>query len=212
MIFTENGLFHFVAFINSGVFGFDGFWAEAAVGIRKAAQADLRKRLVLDRFNQVDPNAVAEVEGTVFQKLREVAVRPGPAVFDPGRSNFTPAGLSKWLRTVVTNCVTDWCRKFHGANPAVKTVSLDDLPLNSPRLPAADDKNLLDALIRSETIEKVRLCLNQLGQEDRFWLEQTFVEGLSQRALSRKLNMDPTTVFRRVNAAKERFLVLFTAA
>lgn len=32
------------------------------------------------------------------------------------------------------------------------------------------------------------------------------------RALSRKLNMDPTTVFRRVNAAKERFFVLFTAA
>ena len=123
MIFTENGLFHFVAFINSGVFGFDGFWAEAAVGIRKAAQADLRKRLVLDRFNQVDPNAVAEVEGTVFQKLREVAERPGPAVFDPGRANFTPAGLSKWLRTVVANCVTDWCRKFHGANPAVKTVA-----------------------------------------------------------------------------------------
>jgi hypothetical protein len=212
MIFTENGLFHFVAFINSGVFGFDGFWAEAAAGIRQAAQADLRKRLVIDRFNQVDPNAVAEVEGTVFQKLREVAERPGPAAFDPGRANFTPAGLSKWLRTVVANCVTDWCRKFHGARPVVKTVSLDDLPLNGAVLPAPDDKNLLDTLVRSETIEKVRLCLNKLGREDRFWLEQTFVEGLSQRALARKLDMDPTTVFRRVTAAKEKFLVFFMAA
>ncbi|MFM8434123.1 MAG: RNA polymerase sigma factor [Planctomycetia bacterium] len=212
MNFSENGLFHFVAFINSGVFGFDGFWAEAADGIRRAAQADLRKRLVLDRFNQVDPHAVADVEDTVFQKLRQVAERPGPAAFDPGQANFTPVGLSKWLRRVVANCVIDWCRKFHGARPAVKTVSLDDLPLNGAVLPAADHKNLLDALIRSEQIEKVRLCLNKLGREDRFWLEQTFFEGLSQRALASKLDMPSATVFRRVTAAKERFLVLFTAA
>lgn len=212
MKFSENGLFHFVAFINSGVFGFDGFWAEAADGIRQAAQADLRKRLVLDRFNQVDPSAVADVEGNVFEKLRDVAGRQGAPAFDPGQVNFSPAGLSKWLRRVVANCVIDWCRTFHGARPAVKTVSLDDLPLNGAVLPAPDDKNLLDTLVRSETIEKVRLCLNKLGREDRFWLEQTFVEGLSQRALARKLDMDPTTVFRRVTAAKEKFLVFFMAA
>lgn len=212
MKFSENGLFHFVAFINSGAFGFDGFWAEAESGIRQAAQADLRKRLVLDRFNQVDPNAVAEVEGTVFEKLRAVAGRPGAAAFDPGRANFSPAGLSKWLRTVVANCVIDWCRTYHGARPAVKTVSLDSLPLNGAVLAAPESKNLLDRLVRSEQIEKVRLCLNKLADEDRFWLEQTFVEGLSQRALARKLDMDPTTVFRRVTAAKEKFLVLFMAA
>lgn len=212
MIFSEHGLLHFVAFINSGSFGFDGFWAEAADGIRQAAQADLRKLLVLDRFNQVDPNAVAEVEGTVFEKLRDVAGRQGAPAFDPGRANFSPAGLSKWLRRVVANCVIDWCRKYHGARPVVKTVSLDDLPLNGAVIPGPDNKNLLDALIRFEQIEKVRTCLNSLDDEDRFWLEQTFVEGLSQRALARKLDMDPTTVFRRVTAAKENFLVLFMAA
>jgi RNA polymerase sigma factor (sigma-70 family) len=212
MKFSENGLFHFVAFVNSGSFGFDGFWAEAAGGIRQAAQVDLRKRLVFDRFGLADPSAVSDVESTVFEKLRDVAGRQGAPAFDPGRANFSPAGLSKWLRRIVANCVTDWCRKFHGARPAVKTVSLDDLPLNGAVLPAADNKNLLDALVRSETIEKVRICLNKLDDEDRFWLEQTFFEGLSQRALARKLDMDPTTVFRRVTAAKEKFLVFFMAA
>lgn len=212
MFLTENGLFQFVAFLSSGGnHGFEGFWDEAGPGIRQAAAASLRQHLVVDKFNHVDSSAVDDVEADVVLKLKSLAARPGRAAFDPERVGWSPAGLAKWLRVVVGNAASDWCDKYHGANRP-KTVSLDDLELNAGGVPAASHKHPLDSIIRSEEIEKVRRCLNQLSTEDRFWLEQTLIEGVSQHELARQLKMSPTTVWRRVDDAKDRFLSLFLTA
>jgi len=212
MFFTENGLFHFVAFINTGSYGFDGFWAEAEKGIRRSIEWKLRTRLVVDQFNRVDLYAVSEVEGDVFRKLQTLARRPEGPGFKLERIHYSPAGLAKWLDQLIGNCVIDYCRQFHGAKDSLKMVSLGDDELNAAIEPACNEKHGLDALERSDEIEKVRRCLNRLDEDARFWLLQTYFEGVSRHELARRLELSPATVCRRVDAAKEKFLRLFIAA
>ena len=212
MFFTENGLFHFVAFINTGSYGFDGFWAEAEKGIRMTIERKLRTQLVVDQFNRVDFYAIEEVQGNVYRKLQTMARRPEGSGFKVERIHYSPAGLAKWLERVIGNFVIDYCRQFHGAKDSLKTVSLADDDLNAAVEPACNEKHGLDALIRSDEIEKVRRCLNRLDEDTRFWLVKTYFEGVSRHELARRLTLSPATVCRRVDAAEERFLRLFIAA
>lgn len=211
MFFTENGLFHFVAFINTGSYGFDAFWAEAEKGIRRTIERKLRTQFVLDQFNRVDFYAIEEVQGTVFRKLQTLARRPDGPGFHVERIHYSPAGLAKWFDRLIGNCVIDYCRHFHGAKDSLKTVSLDD-ELNAAVEPACNEKHGLDALIRSDDIEKVRRCMNLLDEESLFWLVKVHYEGMSRRELAKQLGVSSATAWRRVDAAEHEFLRLFLAA
>jgi len=212
MFFTENGLFHFVAFINTGSYGFDAFWAEAEKGIRRTIERKLRTRLVLDQFNRVDFFAIEEVQGNVFRKLQTMARRPEGPGFHVERIHYSPAGLAKWFDRLIGNFVIDYCRQFHGAKNSLKTVSLADDELNAAVEPACNEKHGLDALVRSDDIEKVRRCLNLLDEESRFWLVKVHYEGTSRHALAKQLGISSATACRRVDAAQRAFLRLFLAA
>jgi len=212
MFLTENGLFHFVAYINSGSYGFDGFWAEAEKGIRRKIEQKLRTQLVVDRLNRVDCYALEEVQGDVVRKLQTLARRPGGSGFDVERAHCSPAGLANWLDRMIGNCVIDYCRQFHGAKDSLKTVSLGDEEFNAAVEPACNEKHGLDALIRSDEIEKVRRCLNLLDEESKFWIVQTRFEGVSRRDLAKRLGISSATACRRVEAAERKLLRLFLAA
>lgn len=211
MYFTENGLFHFVAFINNAAYGFDAFWSEAKPGIRKTARKVLRAQLVVDARGRIDVNAVDEVEGMVSWKLSAAARRDGRAAFDPALVGNSPAGLAAWLDRVVSNCVIDYCRMFHGARSDVKDVSLSDLELNAAAVPATNDHDVIDSVCRLEDIELVRSCLNRLDAIDRLVLERTVCDGLSQRELAGELRVSATTAFRMISRAKENLQRLLAA-
>ena len=212
MFLTENGLFHFVAYINTGSYGFDGFWAEADTWIRQKIEQKLRNQIVVDRLNRVDFYAIEEVQGDVVRKLQTMARRPEGSRFYVERIHCSPAGLAKWLDRLIGNCVIDYCRQFHGAKESLKMVSLGDEEFNAAVEPACNEKHGIDTLIWSHEIEKVRRCLNLLDEESRFWLTQVYFEDVSRHELARRLKISSATACRRVEAAEQEFLRLFLAA
>jgi len=211
MFFTCNGLFHFVAFINGGIYGFDGFWQEAEPGIRRTVRKNLRRKQVVDFRGRVDDNAISEVVDMVLTKLLTAARRQGPAVFSPGRAYDCPAGLSKWMQTLVGNCVKDYCKRFHGDRSDLKNVSLDGLELNPVSPSSADGDEVIDGVFRLEHIKLVRDCLAELEQNDRFLLMQVYFEDKSHRELAADLGLNPTTAFRMIDDARSNFLRLLIA-
>jgi RNA polymerase sigma factor (sigma-70 family) len=211
MQFSENGFFHFVAFINGGSFGFQTFWAEAKSGVREKAAVTLRKRRVVDEFGRVDVHAVDEVESLVLEKLLTLAKRPGKAAFDHDRAGHAPAGLARWLNRIVANCVIDYCRQFHGARKGVKHVSLTGLTLNALGRLSAGDEKLVEKLSRLEQLERVRQALNRLSARDRFVLEQTIVHDVRQRDLAKMLGTSPAGACRSVKRAKANLQKLLAA-
>jgi len=211
MFFTENALFHFVAFINGGIFGFDGFWLEAEPGIRRTAKKVLRRKQVVDQWGRVDANAVSEVEDMVMEKLIAAARRKGPAVFSPDKSHNSPAGLSKWMQKIVANCVTDYCQKFHGDRPDLKNVSLDGLELNPASPSSVEGDEVVDGAIRLENIEFVRNCLAELGENERFLLMQVYCAGKSQGDLADDIGVHPSKAFRMINAARQHLRRIMVA-
>ena len=206
MTLTENGLFHFVVFINGGSDG-AAFWREAGPAIRQAAAGWLRRRSVLDPFNRVDVNAIDDVEGEVQAKLFAMAKHPERNSFDLARIRYSPQGLAGWLGRIVSNCVISYCRVYHGARKSKKTVSLEGLDFN-PAMVSDAGASTLDKVIRREGIARVTECMNRLPDDEQFLLQQVFYEGVSRRALARKLGITPSDAWRRVNKATDHLLML----
>lgn len=211
MYFSDNALFHFVAFINGGKFGFEGFWLEAEHGIRRTVRRNLRRKQVVDLRGRVDENAVSEVENTVLKKLLTQARRKGPPVFSPAKSHDSPAGLSKWMQTLVGNCVKDYCKKFHGARGEIKSVSLDGLELNPASPSSVDGDEVVNDVFRREQIALVRDCLNELDKDDRLLLERVYFQHKSHVDVAAELGVHKSMAFRMIDDARSHLLELLLA-
>jgi|GEM_PF-5495941 len=211
MQFTENGFFHFVAFINGGAFGFEAFWKEAKHWVRDKATVTLRKRRVVDDFGHVDVHAVDEVEGIVLEKLLKLAKRPGKAAFDHTLAGNVPSGLARWLNRLVANSVIDYCRLFHDARKSVKHVSLTGLDLNAVAGLQDTGEKAPEKVSRLEQIERLRSAMNRLSPMDRFVLEQTFLHDVRQRDLAEMLGISPAGACRRVRDARKNLHKLLAA-
>ena len=211
MYFSDNALFHFVAFVNGGKFGFEGFWQEAEHGIRRTVRKNLRRKHVVDFRGRVDDNAVSEVVHTVLEKLLKKARRKGPPVFSPDRSHNSPAGLSRWMQTLVGNCVADYCKKFHGARSDVKSVSLDGLELNPVSPSSADGEEVVKDVVRRERIALVRECLDDLTADDRLVLRRVYFEHKSHVEVAAELGVHKAMAFRMIDEARTNLLGLLVA-
>ncbi|MFM8891196.1 MAG: RNA polymerase sigma factor [Planctomycetia bacterium] len=211
MYFSDNALFHFVAFVNGGKFGFEGFWREAKHGIRRTVRKNLRRKHVVDSRGRVDDNAVSEVENTVLERLLTKARRRGPPVFSPDKSHNSPAGLSRWMQKLVGNCVADYCRKFHGARSDIKSVSLDGLELNPVSPSSADGDEVVKDVFRRERIELVRECLDDLTVDDRLVLQRVYFEYKSHVEVAAELGVHKATAFRMIDDARTNLLRLVLA-
>lgn len=211
MYFSDNALFHFVAFINGGKFGFEGFWLEAEHGIRRTVRRNLRRKQVVDCRGQADENAVSEVENTVLKKLLTQARRKGPPVFSPAKCHNSPAGLSKWMQKLVGNCVKDYCRKFHGARSDLKAVSLDGLDLNPASHASADGDEVINEVFRREQIQLVRACLNDLAEDDRLLLQRVYFEHKTHGDVAQEFGVHKATAFRMIDEARRNLLELLLA-
>lgn len=191
-----------VAFQRQGI-GFETMWQDIQPIVEKAIRRELKNRLVRGYKSAEDDAAVDDTLQQVAWKLLQLPGKPGSWFYlNKGRGAGRVSALKGWLSTIASNEAVEYCRVWRGAGKSVKSIPLSQCELNGPLEARSALKPALLALrIDEATLSEVmNECIDSLQDEGlRRMVSLRLRENLSERSLAKRLDMNVTTVHRRLH-------------
>jgi len=191
-----------VAFQRHGI-GFEKMWQDIQPIVEKAIRRELKNRLVRGHKSAEDEAAVDDTLQQVAWKLLQLPGRPGSWFsLNKGRGTGRVSALKGWLSTIAGNEAVEYCRVWRGAGKSMKSIPLSQCELNGPlEARSAVKPALLSLRIDEAKLSKVmNECIDSLEDDGlRRLVSLRLRENLSERSLAKRLDMNVTTVHRRLH-------------